>query len=191
MLEARDPRLPSLRGHVSAALHLLEALTYMAHFIERHEADIRSEEAKRRIAALVDRSEIEQLAWNHFLVWADAFLQAGAALAEDLLPEYTTFLELEVEIPPQLSLHARPAALVVGIVNHYGTPVEMEVGGKRCNAGSILELLVTVGSQPDPRTFLFRGDERPVRDIGLLFSHDLGEQGLEALPTDLAYLRSQ
>ena len=191
VLEAEDSRLGHLRGHVSGALHLLEALTYMAHFIERHEADIRSEEAKRKIAELVDRPAIEDLAWNGFLFWAHAFLEAGIPLAEDLLPEYTNFLELEVEIPDHLSLHARPAALVVAIVNHYGTPVEMEVGGKRCNAGSILELLVTVGSQSDPKSFLFRGDERPVRDIGELFRHQLGEDGLETLPGHLSYLLSR
>jgi hypothetical protein len=58
----------------------------------------------------------------------------------------------------------------------------MEVGGKRCNAGSILELLVTVGSQPHQKRFLFRGDERPVRDIQRLFAAELGERGLDLLP---------
>jgi len=191
VLEARDERLPQLRGHASAALHLLQAVTHLAHFIERHETDIRSEEAKRKISALIDRSQVEGVALNVFLYWADRFLQSGAALAEGILAEYTQVLELEFELTGQLALHARPAALIVGIVNHHGTPVEMEVGGKRCNAGSILELLVAVGSQPHQRRFLFRGDERPVRDIGLLFEHELGERGLDALPAQLAYLRSQ
>ncbi len=190
VLEARDERLPQLRGHASAALHLLQTVTHLAHFIERHETDIRSEEAKRKISALVDRSEVERVALNVFLYWADRFLQSGTPLAEAILPEYTNVLQLEVELPDHLSLHARPAALIVGIVNHYATPVEMEVGGKRCNAGSILELLVTVGSQPGHKRFLFRGDERPVRDIGRLFEHGLGEQGLDGLPADLGYLRT-
>jgi phosphotransferase system HPr (HPr) family protein len=125
------------------------------------------------------------------LFWADRFLQSGAPIAEALLPEYTNLLELEVDLPDHLSLHARPAALIVGIVNHYATPVEMEVNGKRCNAGSILELLVTVGSQPRQRRLVFRGDERPVRDIGRLFENDLGENGMNALPVELSYLRAQ
>jgi len=191
VLEARDERLAQLRGHASAALHLLQAVTHLAHFIERHETDIRSEEAKRKISAIIDRSEVERVALNVFLHWADRFLQSGAALAEAILPEYTNVLELEVELPDNLALHARPAALIVGIVNHYATPVEMEVGGKRCNAGSILELLVTVGSQPGHKRFVFRGDERPVRDIGRLFEHALGENGLDGLPSELGYLRSQ
>ncbi len=191
VLEAQDERLGQLRGHASAALHLLQAVTHLAHFIERHETDIRSEEAKRKISALIDRSEVERVALNDFLYWADRFLQSGAPLAEAILPEYTNVLELEVELADNLSLHARPAALIVGIVNHYATPVEMEVGGKRCNAGSILELLVAVGSQPGHKRFVFRGDERPVRDIGRLFEHGLGESGLDGLPAELAYLRAQ
>jgi phosphotransferase system HPr (HPr) family protein len=124
-------------------------------------------------------------------VWADGFMQSGARLAEALLPEYTKQLELTLELPAHVDLHARPAALIVGIVNHYSTPVEMEVGGKRCNAGSILELLVAVGSQPHQKSFVFRGDERPVRDIERLFQEELGENGLEHLSPQLDYLRNQ
>lgn len=191
VLESRDERLPRLRGHISAAVHLLQAVTHLAHFIERHETDIRSEEAKRKIAELVDRSEVERIALNVFLFQADRFLRSGMAMAETMLPEYTETLELTLELPEHLALHARPAALVVGIVNHYSTPVEMEIGGKRCNAGSILELLVAVGSMPHVRRFVFRGDERPVRDIARLFEAELGERGLERLPAELGYLRSQ
>lgn len=189
VLEGQDERLSQLRGHVSAALHLLESVTYLAHFIERHENDVRSEEAKNRIASLVDRSEIEQMTLDVFLLHAHRILQNGVQLAEDLLPEYTNIQELEVVLDEDLSLHARPAALVVGIVNHYGTPVEMELEGQRCNAGSILELLVAVGSHPDGRCFVFRGDERPLHDIGLLFENGLGESGLDGLPGSLDYLR--
>ena len=67
----------------------------------------------------------------------------------------------------------------------------VEINGKRCNAGSILELLVTVGSQPHQRRLIFRGDERPVRDIGRLFENELGENGMDALPVELSYLRVQ
>jgi phosphotransferase system HPr-like phosphotransfer protein len=190
VLEARDERLARLRGRVSASLHLLQAVTHLAHFIERHENDIRSEEAKRKISGLVERAQVEDIALNVFLFWADRFLQSGVGLAEKLLPEYTKLLELELELPEHLALHARPAALVVRIVNHYSTPVEAEIGGKVCNAGSILELLVAVGSQPGQRRFLFRGDERPVRDIARLFGAELGERGLERLPPELSYLQA-
>ena len=191
VLEGQDERLAHLRGHASATVHLLEAVTHLAHFIERHENEVRSEDAKRRIAELVDRSEVERVTLNGFLYWAHRALLSGVSLAEDLLPEYTNIQQLEVELGDDLALHARPAALVVGIVNYHGTPVELELGRQRCNAGSILELLVAVGSEPDQRRFVFRGDERPLRDIGLLFEHGLGENGLERLPGQLSYLRQQ
>jgi hypothetical protein len=68
--------------------------------------------------------------------------------------------------------------------------VELEVQGRKCNAGSILEVLVTVGASPEARQFVFRGDENPLRDIGLLFEAGLGEHGIQRLPAELAYLRS-
>src|SRR5262249_31187174 len=140
---------------------------------------------------LIDRSEVEGVALNVFLYWADRFLKSGAALAEAILPEYTKEVELELELSDHLSLHARPAALIVGIVNHYAMPVQMEVSGKRCTAGPTLGLRVRVVSRPPARRFVFRGAERPVRDIGRLFHHELGEKGLDLLPAELAYLRSQ
>jgi phosphotransferase system HPr (HPr) family protein len=116
-------------------------------------------------------------------------MQRGRQSAEALLRAYTNLQELVVELPDDLKLHARPAALIVGIVNRYATPVELEVDGRRCNAGSILDVLVTVGSHPDARKYLFRGDENPLRDIGLLFENGLGEHGIDSLPAELHYLR--
>lgn len=189
-IEARDSRLPRLRGHVSAALHLLEAVTHLTHFVERHESGVREEQVERRIAALVSRAEVREITLNHLLFWASQFMRRGRTLAEDLLPSYTNVQELEVDLPDDIMLHARPAALIVGIVNRYGTPVEMRVEGRTCNAASILELMVTVGSHPHARKFVFRGDENPLRDIQLLFQCGLGEAGIQRLPSALAYLRS-
>lgn len=115
-------------------------------------------------------------------------MRRGRPLAEDLLPSYTDVQELEVELHDELYLHARPCALIVGIVNRYATPVEMLVEGRRCNAASILDLMVTIGSHPDARRFVFRGDVNPLRDIRLLFQSGLGENGAE-LPEQLSYLR--
>jgi phosphotransferase system HPr (HPr) family protein len=158
--------------------------------VERHEGGVRAEAADRRIGELVDRAAVQDLILNHMLYWADLYLQRGRRLAEELLPSYTNLQELVVELPETLKLHARPASLIVNIVGHYGTPVELEVQGRKCNAGSILEVLVTVGGSPDARHFVFRGDENPLRDIALLFEAGLGEHGIECLPGELAYLRS-
>ncbi len=187
VLEANDPRLRRLRGHASVTLHLLETVTFLTHFYERHESDVRAEAASR-IEALIPRDEVQDMILNHLLYWADRLLDAGSKVAEELLPSYTNVQELDVELDDDLVLHARPAALIVGIVNRYGTPVEMEVAGQTCNAGSILELLVTVGTHPDEKRFVFRGDENPLRDIAILFRFALGERGTEGLPGELGYL---
>ena len=190
VIEGTDGRLPGLRGHMSMALHLLEAVTFLTHFVERHESGLREEGAEARIGELIDREEVQDLILNQLLYWADLTLQRGRKLAEELLPTYTNLQEMVVELPDGLKLHARPASLIVNIVGHYGTPVELEVGGQSCNAGSILEVLVAVGSAPDARDFVFRGDENPLRDIQRLFECGLGEHGIEDLPQELAYLRS-
>jgi phosphotransferase system HPr-like phosphotransfer protein len=178
-----------LRGHVSSALHLLEAVTQLAHFVERHESGVRTEAAERKLADLVDRARVHDVTLNTLLYWADRIMQLGRRLAEELLPTYTNVQQLEVEVDDGVTLHARPVSLIVGIVTHYGTPVEMEVGGATCHAGSILELMIAVGSHPEERRFVFRGDEHPLRDIRMLFGAGLGEHGIDALPDALSYLR--
>lgn len=190
-IEADDPRLPKLRGHASAALHLLEAVTQLTHFVERHERTAREDESARRLAALVSKRGVRDVTLNHLLVHAAAYLRSGRAIAEDLLPSYTNVQEIEVDLRDDLVLHARPTALIVAVVQRYGTPVEMEIDGARCSAASILEMMVSVGSAPEARRFRFRGDERPLHDIALLFAHGVGEDGLDRLPEELGYLRSE
>lgn len=191
LVESEDDRLPRLRGLLSAALHLLESVTVLAHFVERHESESRGEATNQTIADIVDGARVRGLMLNELLHWANLLMQRGRATAEELLPNYIELRELRVELPPTLKLHARPAALIVNIVAHHGTPVELEIAGHRCNAGSILEILIGVGSNPDTRQFLFRGDIHPLHDIGLLFESNLGEDGLGNLPSELQYLRDR
>ena len=190
VLEAQDRRLSKLRGHISSTLHLLEAATQLTHFVERHESGQRSEVAEQRLSTVVVRAEVRRMTLNALLFPAYLLMSKGRAIAVELLPSYTQVGALEVEISEGISLHARPCSLIVAIVNHYGTPVEMEIGGRVCSAGSILELMISVGSHPKERRFVFRGDVNPLRDIGLLFEHDLGETGLNTLPAELSYLRN-
>lgn len=186
--EANDRRLSTLRGHASAALHLLEGVTHLTHFHERHENDLRSESTRRLLADLVDPVAVQEVILNDLLVAVVDVLDAGRPIAASVLADYTQVRELEVALPAGVQLHARPVALVVGVVAHHGTPVELEVGARRCNASSILEVLMAVGSEPDVGVFVFRGDERPLRDIAALFEAGLGEAGRE-LPEALRYLR--
>lgn len=189
-IEKKDRSLIALRGHVSVALHLLEAATHLVHFYERHENDIRSEKTKGQIAQLIDKNSVLDQVLNFALFHADRVFRKGKPFAEALLPHYTKVKTIEVKIPEGRSLHARPASLIVAIVNHYGTPVEIEAEGSRCNAASIMQVMILAGTHPNVRKLLFKGDEYPLEDIRLLFENGLGEKGLDELPERLFYLRS-
>lgn len=188
LLETGDPRLHELRGHIAAALHTFEAVTFLVHFVERHERGFRSAVADHALQRVVPRRDVRAVTLNRLLVWAREFMLSGAELAEALLPSYTTASEAVLRLADGVMFHARPASLVVAIVQHHGTPVELEVCGQTCNAGSILELMIAVGSNPEAREFLVRGDERPLRDLVALFASNLGEGGLDDLPDGLSYL---
>lgn len=189
-IEARDPRLRKLRGHASVTLHLLSFVTDMIHFYERHETDIRSEGAREQIAALVDKVSVLEQVVHFGLFHALRFLGRGRPIAAEVLPHYSTMRTYHAVLPDGVYLHARPASLIVSVVNHYGTPVEMEIGGKRCNAGSILQVMILAGSNAGARRVAFHGDEKPLEDLRRLFELRLGEGGLENLPPELSYLRN-
>lgn len=188
-IEEADGRLRRLRGHISTALHLLETVTQLTHFVERHDSEQRSELAEAHLSKIVGRHAVQGVILNELFFWARRFLTAGVPLAEELLPRYTDLQSLDVLLPEGLSLHARPASLLVAIATHHGTPVEMSVGDRTANASSILEVMVLVGSHPEAREFRFCGDAKPLRDIQQLFESGLGEQGLDRLPASLDYLR--
>ena len=168
---------------------MLEAVTQLTHFVERHEGGIRTDMAEQRLQKLVPRADVRLVTLERLLVWARLFLSAGRDLAEGLLPSYTHMCSLDVALPEGVYLHARPVSLIVGIVSHHGTPVELELAGQRSNAGSILELMVAVGSNAATRELTFHGDERPLRDLDILFQAACGEHGLDALPAELGYLK--
>ena len=189
LLETADPRLARLRGFVAASLHLLEAVTLLTHFVERRDRGLRSEHVDSLLQRAVPRSDVRDVTLNGLLVWADRLLAAGAPIAEALLPSYTNASEAVLELREGVFLHARPASLLVAVVQHHGTPVELEVEDHVCNAGSILEVMVAVGTYPEARRYVVRGGERPLRDLVSLFAADLGERGLESLPDALQYLR--
>ena len=189
LLEDVDDRLKHLRGHISTALHLLETVTQLTHFVERHDNEQRSELAEKHLSKVVGRHSVQEVILNDLFLWARRFLQAGVPLAEELLPRYTDLQSLDVLLPEGVTLHARPASLLVAIATHHGTPVEMSIGDQTANTSSILEVMVLVGSNPEAREFRFRGDAKPLLDIQRLFESGLGEQGLQKLPPELDYLR--
>ncbi|MCP5021192.1 MAG: hypothetical protein GY930_05385 [bacterium] len=188
-VEVEDIRLRQLRGYISTVLHMFEGVTHLTHFVERHESGQRDDTVEAPMSKLVDRDTVQDLILNKLLAGVLVALKAGVPLAEELLPRYTDMQTLDIELPEHLSLHARPASLIVGIVTFHGTPVEMEVDGSTANAASILEVMMLVGSNASNRIFRFVGDSKPLHDIRRLFEVGLGEEGLDRLPIELGYLR--
>lgn len=187
--EQSNPMLPKLRGHISMALHLLEFTTGLVHFYERHENDIRSVEAKRRISRLVDKNEIVSLIVKYGMHFAQRYIERGQAYAEAMLQEYSKINSLELTLPDGVYLHARPVSLIVGVVQHHGAPVQMEIEDEKVEANSIIQVLMVSGSYPKANAVTFYGDEAPLADLKRLFDAKLGEEGLEDLPPELDYLR--
>ncbi|MCH2102296.1 MAG: hypothetical protein MK209_10290, partial [Planctomycetes bacterium] len=58
-----------------------------------------------------------------------------------------------------------------------------------CSAASMMQMLVLIGTHPKEREYLLRGDPRPLRDLKILFENNLGEDGCEGFPEEIAYLR--
>jgi hypothetical protein len=187
--ERRDADLKKFRGHVSLTLHLIECMTHLVHFYERHENEIRGDEVKNRVAALVDKDEVLDRAVNFCLYFAHSYLTGGAPLAEELVTRYTSQGRVVLALPEGVTIHIRPAALIAEVVKHHGTPVKVTIGSDTRYAGSALDILMAAGTNTAERKITFDGDQRPLEDLRLLFEHRLGEDGLERFPRQLSYLR--
>jgi phosphotransferase system HPr-like phosphotransfer protein len=109
-------------------------------------------------------------------------------IAEKLLDSLTTKEFKDVEIPSGVTLHARPLSLIVGVVHHYGLPIEIEIEDERASAASMMSMLVLCGSHLGAKTIRFHGDPAVLRDLEDLFAARLGEDGIDALPSSLKYL---
>ncbi len=190
-LESATPDLRRLRGHISAALHLFECATALVHLDERHQNDLRVARTRREIAALVDRPSLLSLVTDFCLAEAQAFLGEGAGLARNLLPKFMKKEEIELDLPQGVFLHARPASLIVAVVNHYGMPVEMEIQGQKANASSIMAVMILAGRNPRARKVTFRGDRKVLMDLKALFDSGLGTREDQPFPESLSYLRNR
>ena len=189
--EAKDPDLKRLRSTLSVILHLLEVTTHLVHFYERHENDIRSEKTKERIALIVDKKAVLAAAVNFSMRNVGWLARAGAKICQRLIPDYTSIRELTFAIPENVRLHIRPAALIAAIVNHHGTPVTMKMGESHCDASSVTDVIVLAGTNLEAHEVSFRGDERPLADLALLFRIGLEDAGRFDLEAALPYLNSR
>ncbi|MHC4470478.1 MAG: HPr family phosphocarrier protein [Planctomycetota bacterium] len=186
--EAKDPDLRRLRAVISVSLHLIEVTTHLVHFYERHENDIRSEKVKERISGIVDKFQVLDRAVNFAFRGAGWLMAEGREISERLIPAYTSIQEVTFSIPEEVRLHIRPAALVASIVNEHGTPVRMMMGESECDASSVTDVIFLAGSNIDVRRITFRGDERPLADLRVLFDVGLEDSEHEELYRRLPYL---
>lgn len=188
-VEAADKNLRKLRGHISVALHLLEYVTQLVHFYERHENDIRYEPTKQRISKIISKVEVLDHAVNFGLNSAARFLREGRPPAMTIFPEYTKMKEQAIEVPTHIELHLRPATLISKVAKHYGTPVQMRMGdGDWIDASSPMRVLMEIGMNPGTRKVNFRGDQNILKDLKTLFECGFGE-GDKELPESLNFLK--
>jgi len=187
--DSREEDLRALRGHVSMVLHHIELLRYLGHFVEHLDGGVKYEAAGKALGRLIDRDALLRHTYHYAYEMTLWYVNRGREIARLLLERYTRILEMKLELPSNTILHARPASLIVGVVHHYGTPVTMRMGSSSCDASSIMQVMMTIGNHPEERVVAFRGDEKPLGDLRRLFESNLGEDGLDALPEELAYLR--
>lgn len=186
--EQQNEWVGELRGHASIAFHLLEMTTDLIHFYERHENDVRHEDARERITALVPKEAVLHVAVNLGLRPAYLAVEGAADVAQRILSTFVNQDEVELSLPEGIVLHARPLALIVQVARHYGTPIELSFDGKPCSASSLMGLIMLVGEHPRPDTITAQGDAKALQDLKALFDTGLGERG--DLPERLDYLRT-
>ncbi len=182
------PGLMTLRSSVSQCFHLLEAVTALTHLYERHWLHEKDRSFRESLEEIAPRMELLDLIVNGCVIRAYRCLHEHARLAEELLQQFARPTERKIPLPAGVDLHARPLTLIVALVNHHKTPVQMILVGQPANAASILSLLLLVGAHPGQREVSFRGSKEVLDDIQLLIEYGLGENGQQVLPERLRTL---
>ncbi len=138
-VEMLDADLAILRGHVTVAMHLLEAGTLMAHYFERHVR--RSfQPCPESPAAIVNPYRLLTALIDYALGFTIAYIEPARRLCQTMLKRYVEPGQIEVPIPVYRGFHVRPSTLISSIVLHYGTDIEVHLGSQACNAAIPLEL---------------------------------------------------
>lgn len=185
--EQEWPSLRCLRGAMSQALHLLEAMVALSHLFERHRPGLATPQ-EDSTSTYLERKEFLDLFVEGCILPAYRSLEVGAESAKTLLSQLTRETYVFARLADGVHLHARPLSLLVRLTQHYGLPVSMSVDGESASTESIMQLLLLSGQHPNVREFRFDGDSRVLEDIALLFESNLGEDGIDSLPAQLGYL---
>lgn len=187
--EAGEPALKRFRGFVSILLHLHEAVAYLLAAHGRLASDVRSAALRDRVRTLVDEAMLLRWALRFGLANAARCYREAREVTLALLERATRVREVALALPPGRKLHLRPAGLIVRVVQRHGLPVEMGMGDQTVDARHLMDVILLAAGNPTETRVRFRGDERPLADLQVLFQHRLGEEGTERFPPTLAYLR--
>jgi len=189
VIESRHRSLPCLRGFSSISFHLLEIATILVHFYERHLSEVRSEESTRKISGIIQKDALLKILNDYYRFYAIKFFLDGEHHADSIVEEFIRIKNIDIVPPVEFSLHARPLSLIARIAMHYNAPLEIEVDGNKCNAGSIMQMILLAGNNPKPKKITFIGEERALSDLKDLFDIGCLERGnVEDLPPHLNYL---
>lgn len=193
-----DGKLNQLRSHFSVVFHLLQLTGRLLHYYERHlhKTGYKNiyQKTQERLAALVNSDVLLDRIVNYGLYYASHYLTTGRELAREILNANITRGTLTTGIPVERGFHLRPSLLVSKIVQHYGGQVELCVNDNQFDASSVLDIQWAGGMiQKEGITEVtFKGDDRALKDIKLLASHNYGEDTMGKgipLPGELNYLK--
>ena len=189
-IEQKHEDLKMFRGYISMPLHLLEMLTWLCHFYERHEDEIRQGGAKRVISGRVNKSELLSYIVNFCFKYCQYYMKEGEALSREILKSFIKTTRCEVPVPDPLGFHARPSTYVSLVVREHGGEAFLMVDEEKFDAKSVMSLLQAGGVIADKgyKTVAFEGDSRVISDIQILAEHNYCEEG--DIPQELAYLRA-
>ncbi len=141
-VERDDAQVRAMRGHASVVFHLLEIATELTHFHERHVLHAAAGPGASPLLAAVPggAARLEAVLGQGTLGTAARYVDAGRALAQQLLRRYAEEGEITVPVPPYRGFHVRPSTLVARVTYHYGSPVTMVLDDEVYDAASPLEL---------------------------------------------------
>ncbi len=138
-VEDMDENLPTLRGHISVVLHLLIIATMFAHYYERHVYK-QTINTKACQSLLVNPAELIKMLIEYCLNYTSSYLSSAQKMCQQMLQKYAEMGEIDVEVPRYRGFHVRPSTLVAKIVLHYGSKVDIKLGGESYNAALPLDI---------------------------------------------------
>ncbi|PIR00954.1 MAG: hypothetical protein COV66_03770 [Nitrospinae bacterium CG11_big_fil_rev_8_21_14_0_20_45_15] len=182
--------LKYIRGYISMPLHLLESALWLSHMYERHEEGIRPGECKRKISMMADKNDLLNQIVNFAFYYALYFIQQGACLAEEVLPQLIKFKRIILPIPTPLGFHARPSTYLSLIARKYDCDLFLVIDNEKYNARSVMSMLQAGGVIADKgiQSVQFESDQRVINDLEILAKNNYCEE--KPIPPELNYLRS-